>query len=70
MKKFDIEVFTAESNLNVEVDNRFNLVIERTEFGLSIRVYPRTDGELWDDPFTTFEVDESEIIDLEKELAG
>ena len=52
----------------VEIDHRFNVVIERTEDGLALHVYPRTNGELWDCPFTTFEVDETEIISLEQEL--
>jgi hypothetical protein len=52
----------------VEVDRRFNVVIERTEDGLALHVYPRTDGELWDTPFTTFELDEAEIIALEQEM--
>ena len=30
----------------------------------------RTDGEIWDEPFTTFAIDEAEIIALEAELAG
>ena len=51
--------------VHVEVDRRFNLVIERTEDGLALHVYPRTKGELWDAPFTTFEVDETEITALE-----
>jgi hypothetical protein len=36
--------------------------------GLALHVYPRTKGELWDAPFTTFEVDEAVIIALEQEL--
>jgi hypothetical protein len=55
-------------HIYVEVDHRFNVAIERTESGLEFRIYPRTAGELWDDPFTTFEVDESEILELEKEI--
>ena len=39
-----------------------------TEAGLSLRVYPRTKGELWDFPFATFEVDESEIVALERDF--
>ena len=30
----------------VEVDNRFHIAIEPIETGLSLSVYPRTDGEL------------------------
>jgi len=54
--------------LFVDIDRRFNVVIERTDSGLALHVYPRTDGELWDYPFTTFEVDESEILALEQEM--
>jgi hypothetical protein len=52
----------------VEVDRRFNIVIERTEDGLALHVYPRTNDELWDAPFTTFEVNEAEILALEQEM--
>ena len=55
-------------HIYVEVDRRFNVAIERTESGLEFRIYPRTAGELWDSPFTTFEVDEAEILELEKEI--
>jgi hypothetical protein len=69
MTAFTIDLNTEQPDrVFVEVDRRFDVTIERTEAGLSIRVYPRTAGELWDYPFTTFEVDEAEIIELEKEL--
>jgi hypothetical protein len=69
MTAFNLELLTEQPDLIfVEVDHRFNVVIERTEAGLELRVYPRTKGELWDDPFTTFEVDETEITALESEL--
>ena len=54
--------------VHVEVDRRFHVVIERTGAGLELRVYPRTKGELWCDPFDTFEVDETEIVTCEQEL--
>lgn len=50
------------------MDRRFDVAIIRTETGLELRIYPRTDGELWDAPFTTFEVDEAEITALEKAM--
>ncbi len=69
MTAFNVEILTDLPDLvYVDIDRRFNVVIERTAAGLALRVYPRTDGELWDDPFTTFEVDESEIQELEREL--
>ena len=69
MTAFTIDLNTKQpERLFVEVDRRFEIVIDRTEKGLSIRVYPRTAGEQWDYPFTTCEVDEAEIIELEKEL--
>jgi hypothetical protein len=52
----------------VEIDNRFDVALIRTEAGLRIEVCPITDGEVWDDPFRRFEVDESEILALEEEL--
>jgi hypothetical protein len=64
-----MELLTAQPDrMYGEVDRRFNVVIERTDDGLALHVYPRTGGELWDAPFTTFEVDEEEIIALEQEM--
>ncbi len=69
MTTFNIDLITDQPDrLYVEIDRRFNVVIERTEDGLALHVYPRTDGELWDTPFTTFEVDEAEIRALEHEM--
>lgn len=69
MTAFSTEILTEQPDvLYVEIDRRFNLAIERHDAGLSIRIYPRTDGELWDSPFTIFEVDEAEIVALEKEI--
>jgi hypothetical protein len=67
-RRFRSNYLDDAHRLYAEIDRRFNVAIERTESGLSIRIYPRTDGELWDSPFTTFEVDEAEIVELEKEL--
>jgi hypothetical protein len=67
MTAFNIDLNTEQPDcIYVEVDRRFHVVIERTEAGLELRVYPRTDGELWDAPFDSFEVDEAEIIALEQ----
>jgi hypothetical protein len=69
MTHFHIEQLTGQPDrIYVEVDYRFNVVIERTEDGLALHVYPRTGGELWDAPFTTFEVDEAEIVALEQQM--
>jgi hypothetical protein len=69
MTVFNLELLTDQPDrIYVEVDRRFNVVIERSEDGLALHVYPRTNGELWDNPFTTFEVDEAEIIALEQEM--
>jgi hypothetical protein len=69
MTVFNIELITERPDVvYVDIARRFNVAIERTETGLSLRVYPRTDGDLWDNPFTTFEVDEDEIRELEREL--
>jgi hypothetical protein len=66
MTAFNIDLNTDQPDrIYVEVDRRFDVAIERTESGLSIRIYPRTDGELWCEPFTTFEVDEAEVTALE-----
>lgn len=71
MTNFSVELSSDLPDLiYVEIGSRFNIALERSEDGLSIRVYPRTGGELWDNPFTTFEVNEAEIIELEQELGG
>ena len=61
MAKFDFEL--SDHRLDrafVTVDGRFDVAIIRTDDGLAIEVYPITDGEAWDDPFDSFEVDEEE----------
>lgn len=69
MTRFNIEQRTDQPDrIYVEIDRRFDLAIIRTDSGLEISVYPRTDGELWIDPFDTFNVDEHEIFALEAEL--
>ena len=69
MTHFNTEQITEQPDrIYVEIDRRFNVVLERTEDGLELRVYPRTNDELWDYPFTTFEVDEAEIVALEQEM--
>jgi hypothetical protein len=69
MTAFNIELITEQpDHVYVDIARRFNVVIVRTETGLSIRVYPRTDGDLWDNPFNTFEVAEADIIEREKEM--
>ena len=68
---FEIERIPDMPNLiYVEAARRFNIAIERTEEGLSLRVYPRTGGELWDNPFVVFDVDEAEIERLEQEMTA
>ena len=63
------ELFTSQPDrVYVEIDRRFNIVIERTEDGLALHVYPLTKGEIWDAPFGTFEVDEAAIIALERQM--
>jgi len=63
------ELLTEQPDrLYVDIDHRFNIVIERTEDGLALHIYPRTNGELWDAPFTIFEVDDTEIVALEHEM--
>jgi hypothetical protein len=55
-------------HVSVAIDNRFEVVMIRTENGLRIHVFPITDGQVWDDPFERFEVDEDEIRALEEEI--
>ncbi len=69
MTAFNVDLLTDQPDrIYVDIDRRFNVVIERSETGLALHVYPRTKGELWDTPFDTFEVDETEIIALEHEM--
>jgi hypothetical protein len=69
MTSFNVDLITEQpDHIYVEIDHRFNVVIERTEDGLELRVYPLTKGEIWDAPFDTFEVDEVEIAALEQEM--
>ncbi len=69
MTHFNLEQITDQPDrIYIEIERRFNVVIERTESGLSLRVYPRTAGALWDCPFTTFDVDETEILALEEKM--
>ena len=69
MTTYTTEQLTDQPDrIYVEVDRRFNIVIVCHEGGLALHVYPLTQGEIWDAPFTTFEVDEAEILSLEGEL--
>lgn len=66
MTTFKTDLNTEQPDrIFVEVDCRFNVAIIRKEGGLELRIYPRTEGLLWDAPFDTFEVDEAEIAALE-----
>jgi hypothetical protein len=69
MTHFSIEQMAEQPDrIFVEVDRRFDIAIIRTETGLEFLVYPRTQGELWDMPFTAFTVNEAEVVALEAEL--
>lgn len=69
MTHFAIEQITEQPDrIFVEIDRRFDVTIVRTESGLDLHIYPRTDGELWDAPFTTLTVDEAEILALEQDI--
>ena len=50
------------------IDKRFQIDIRRFEGYLTLRIYPVTDGEIWDSPYDTFVVDESEVAALEQEM--
>jgi len=56
------------------IGNRFHIDIRRnppppmSSAQLVIRVYPITDGEIWDEPYAVFVVDEARIIELEQEM--
>lgn len=48
--------------------DRFEIALIRTTDGLTIEVYPITGGEVWDNPFDRFDVNEEEIRKLEREM--
>jgi hypothetical protein len=57
------------------VDNRFQIEIRRfaptpDTATLVIYVYPITGGEVWDEPYDVFTVDDGSIIELEAQAKG
>jgi hypothetical protein len=70
MTYFNIEQNTGlDDRIFVNLDNRFNVALIRIEDGLRIEVFPITDGKHWSDPSDSFELHESEIRALERELS-
>jgi hypothetical protein len=71
MTAFQINVDTDRAT--VEIDNRFRVGIRRNapppmaSAQLVLEVYPILDGEIWDDSYEVFAVDEGRIIELENE---
>lgn len=57
-------------SISLDIGSRFRVVLDYTAEGLSMRVYPRTAGELWDSPVDVFDVKETDIIALEKQMEG
>jgi hypothetical protein len=57
----------------ITVDNRFKVEVRRNapppmaSAQLVLKVYPVTDGEIWDEPYQVFAVDEARVIELENE---
>jgi hypothetical protein len=69
MTRFNIEQITEQPDtIYVEIDRRFNVAIVQTDAGLELRVYPLTDGAIWDYPYATFTVNETEMAELEADL--
>ena len=69
MTKFNTEYIDhLPDHVSVAIDNRFQVELMRTGEGLRINVFPITDGDVWDDPFERFDVDESEVLALEQEI--
>jgi hypothetical protein len=69
MTKFHMQHDTdVPDRVCVVIDDRLDVTLIRTDDGLKIEVYPITGGQVWDDPFDRFEVDEDEIRELEPEL--
>jgi hypothetical protein len=71
MTAFQIDVTTEHTF--VEIDNRFRVKMRRNapppmaSAQLVLEVYPILDGEMWDEPYDVFAVDEARIIELENE---
>jgi hypothetical protein len=69
-----IEKFSARHDVRlpdhvfVTIDDRFEIALIRTSDVLMIEVRPITGGEVWDNPFDRFDVDEEEIRALEREM--
>jgi hypothetical protein len=57
----------------IRVDNRFKVEVRRNapppmaSAQLVLKVYPITDGEVWDEPYEVFAVDEGRVIELENQ---
>jgi hypothetical protein len=55
-------------------DDRFHIVIRRSSpppmstAQLVIHIYPITDGEVWDEAYQVFVVDEGRVIELENQF--
>jgi hypothetical protein len=55
----------------ITVDNRFKVEVRRdapppmASAQLVLKVYPITDGQIWDEPYQVFAVDEGRVIELE-----
>jgi hypothetical protein len=71
MTKFQIHLDADRAA--VEIDNRFRVAIRRNapppmaSAQLLLDVYPILDGEIWDEPYQVFAVDEARIVELENE---
>lgn len=66
MAKFSIQHTDAlPGHVFAMVDDRYDVAIIRTESGLTLEVYPVSDGEVWCEPIATFEVDDAQITELE-----
>jgi len=50
------------------IDNRFHIDIRRFTGYLVIRVYPITDGEIWDAPYDSFTIADDQIEILERAM--
>ncbi len=50
------------------VDDRYDVAVIRTDTGLTLEVYPVTEGEVWCEPVATFEINDAEIAKLETEM--
>ena len=50
------------------IDRRFHIDIRRFTGYLVLRIYPITNGEIWENPYDTFVVEDETVENLERAM--